>query len=137
MQETNFERTLVRKKRSKLHFIPVFFIWNVTFCFFYQKEKMEATCQGTKKLMGRMCSWRNNFKCPHMVYFFSCNFLPLKQQWSWNLTQKKKFPLYIYHYVHTVVISKLWTKKELGARKSKFDWLDFINQGPKFWGFKV
>ena len=24
------------------------------------------------------------------------------------------------------------TKKELGARKSKFDWLDFINKEPKF-----
>ena len=35
----------------------------------------------------------------------------------------------------TVVISKLWTKKELGDRKSKFDWLDFIIKEPIFWGF--
>ena len=37
--------------------------------------------------------------------------------------------------VGTVAISCLQTKKELGARKSKFDWLDFINKEPKFWGF--
>ena len=32
----------------------------------------------------------------------------------------------------TVAITLLRTKKELGARKSKFDWLDFINKEPKF-----
>ena len=35
----------------------------------------------------------------------------------------------------TVVIRWLRTKQELGDRKLKFDWIDFINQGPKFWGF--
>ena len=38
-------------------------------------------------------------------------------------------------YIFTVAISYLRTKKELGDRKLRFDWLNFINQGPKFWGF--
>ena len=36
------------------------------------------------------------------------------------------------HEVCTVAISYLRTKKELGDRKSKFDWLDFINKEAKF-----
>ena len=35
----------------------------------------------------------------------------------------------------TVAISQLRTKKERGDRKSKFDWLDFINKESKFWDF--
>ena len=35
----------------------------------------------------------------------------------------------------TVAINQLRTKKELGDRKLELEWLDFINQGPKFWGF--
>ena len=39
---------------------------------------------------------------------------------------------FVRSYFFTVAISQLRTKKELGARKSKFDWLDFINKEPKF-----
>ena len=81
--------------RKTIHFIfhsCSFFSFQILpFTLFYPKEKMEATCQGTKKLMGRMCSWRNNFKCPHMVYFFLVIFCPYKQQWSWDVNQRKKW----------------------------------------------
>ena len=44
---------------------------------------------------------------------------------------------FLYSNLDTVAIIQLRTKKELGDRKLKFDWLDFINQGPKFWDFKT
>ena len=111
MQDTNFERILVRRK-IQLTFHSCFLLLKCYLLLFLSERKDGGNMPRDKKMMGRLCSWRNNFKCPHMVYFFSCNFLPSKQQWSWNLTQKKKCPLYIYHYVHN-------SSSTFSVRKSK------------------
>ena len=41
---------------------------------------------------------------------------------------------YLVDVVH-IIYSSNWITTKLGDRKLEFDWLDFINKQPKFWGF--